>query len=53
MFPQMYAEVEADLLVRARTLHDRLLHKNDPAGAKKLQFLAELIERIEHKYTDV
>lgn len=45
VFPAFYRDIEGAIAKRARTQHDRLESKADPASREKLRFLNEIIER--------
>lgn len=53
MFPRVYDEIEGELLARAQALHKRIEGRGDVSAATKLKFLAELIQRIENKSSDL
>jgi transcriptional regulator with XRE-family HTH domain len=45
LYPDLYAQLERRLLVRALTMDDRLIGTDNPVARRKRAFLGELIKR--------
>lgn len=53
MFPQVYEEVERDLVRRAKEMRDRLQLAPNGSTEVKLRLLDELVDRIESHTNDI